>query len=64
LFFHAKDLFFEAEQGWPAKLRHREPVSIAGDRLAVVASPVVAQPNFPERGGGRFLLPRRKADFA
>ena len=23
---HAKDLFVEAKHGWPAKLRHREPV--------------------------------------
>jgi hypothetical protein len=26
LFVCAKDLFVEAKHGWPAKLRHREPV--------------------------------------
>jgi len=35
----AKDLFVGAKHGLPAKLRHREPVFIADDRLAVVASP-------------------------
>ena len=37
MFFHAKDLFVGAKLGWPAKPRHREPIFIAGDRLAVVA---------------------------
>jgi hypothetical protein len=32
LFICAKDLFVGAKHGWPAQLRHREPVFIAGDR--------------------------------
>ena len=32
----AKNLFVGAKHGLPAKLRHREPVFIAGDRLAML----------------------------
>ena len=38
---YLRQRFVRWSHGWPAKLRHREPVFIA-DGLAAVASPVVA----------------------
>src|SRR5262249_40290576 len=45
LFVHAKDLFVEAKHGWPAKLRHREPVFGGRETLeateAIVAEVII-----------------------